>query len=328
MFQCAVSVVICWVLGNFAQGAPQGSLLAQFQPFTYKPHIAKGLLQLSVVFVGMITFNNLSLKYVEVSFYNVARSLTIVFNVVFTFVMLGERTSQAVLACLATVIVGFFVGAKGEVHFSLIGTLYGVTSSVFVSLNSIYTKKAMSLIDGNTWTLSAYNNMNAMLLFVPIILVNGEIAIISENWALLFSPYFWTIMILGGVFGFLINVVTIMQIKATSPLTHNISGTAKACVQTVLALMIWKNPTSFENLLGVALVLFGSMAYGYIRNKEMEADGERKAREKAALEEAKRLQALEAAREPGLDGEGDDVLADQTMAEKGSLLDKGRRSNF
>ena len=47
---------------------------------------------LGLVFVGMITFNNLALKYVEVSFYNVARSLTIVFNVVLTFALLGERT--------------------------------------------------------------------------------------------------------------------------------------------------------------------------------------------------------------------------------------------
>ena len=37
---------------------------------------------LSVIFVGMITFNNLTLKYLGVAFYNVGRSLTTVFNVV------------------------------------------------------------------------------------------------------------------------------------------------------------------------------------------------------------------------------------------------------
>ena len=37
---------------------------------------------LSIIFVGMITFNNLTLKYVGVAFYNVGRSLTTVFNVV------------------------------------------------------------------------------------------------------------------------------------------------------------------------------------------------------------------------------------------------------
>ena len=37
---------------------------------------------LSIIFVGMITFNNLTLKYLGVAFYNVGRSLTTVFNVV------------------------------------------------------------------------------------------------------------------------------------------------------------------------------------------------------------------------------------------------------
>lgn len=37
---------------------------------------------LSIVFVGMITFNNLTLKYLGVAFYNIGRSMTTVFNVV------------------------------------------------------------------------------------------------------------------------------------------------------------------------------------------------------------------------------------------------------
>ena len=40
------------------------------------------VLPLSIVFVGMITFNNLTLKFLGVAFYNVGRSLTTVFNVV------------------------------------------------------------------------------------------------------------------------------------------------------------------------------------------------------------------------------------------------------
>ncbi len=38
-------------------------------------------------------------------------------------------------------------------------------------------------------------------------------------------------MTVTGIMGFGIGLVTVMQVKATSPLTHNISGTAKAAVQ-------------------------------------------------------------------------------------------------
>jgi hypothetical protein len=45
------------------------------------------------------------------------------------------------------------------------------------------------------------------------------------------SLTFWAAMVLSGVMGFAIGLVTVMQVRATSPLTHNISGTAKAAVQ-------------------------------------------------------------------------------------------------
>lgn len=286
-YQCLVTVGICWACGELGVNAPAGSFFAQFPRFQYNWEIARKLAILSIVFVGMVTFNNLSLKYVEVSFYNVARSLTIVFNVILTYIILKETTSMTTMACLGAVIAGFFIGSKGEVHFSMIGTFYGVVSSVFVSLNSIYTKKVMGLVDGNQWKLSAYNNVNACLMFVPLILATGELDIIIANQRLLFSPWFWFIMTIGGVFGFLIGIVTIMQIKVTSPLTHNISGTAKACVQTAFAFLIWQNPTTFENVLGIALVLAGSMAYAYVRNVEMAAEKKQPALPTTAAPEKK-----------------------------------------
>lgn len=218
----------------------------------------------------MVTFNNLCLQYVEVSFYNVARSLTIVFNVILTWAMLGEGTSKATLVMLGIVIMGFLVGSGGEVNFSLLGTFFGVVSSIFVSLNSIYTKKVMPLVDNNQWTLSAYNNINASLMFIPLIVLFERDSILS-NAATLMTTKYWMLMLMGGTFGFLIGIVTIMQIKVTSPLTHNISGTAKACVQTLIALAYYQNPTTVANMSGVALVLGGSFGYAVVRNGEMDA---------------------------------------------------------
>lgn len=52
------------------------------------------VLPLSLLFTGMIATNNLCLKYVGVAFYYVGRSLTTVFNVVFTYVLLGEDLAE------------------------------------------------------------------------------------------------------------------------------------------------------------------------------------------------------------------------------------------
>ena len=72
------------------------------------------VLPLSVVFVAMITFNNLCLKYVGVSFYYISRSLTTVFNVIMSYLILGQKTSVKAIACCGIIILGFYLGVDEE----------------------------------------------------------------------------------------------------------------------------------------------------------------------------------------------------------------------
>ena len=46
------------------------------------------------------------------------------------------------------------VGVENEVRFTLIGTVFGVASSLFVCLNALYTKKINQVVDGNQWKLT------------------------------------------------------------------------------------------------------------------------------------------------------------------------------
>src|SRR5690349_10152686 len=85
--------------------------------------------------------------------------------------MLGQRTSAAVLVALAVVLAGFFIGSEGEVNFPLVGTVIGVCSSIFVSLNGIFTKTSLAIVNNNEWRLSFYNNMNSVLLMIPFVIL-------------------------------------------------------------------------------------------------------------------------------------------------------------
>lgn len=60
------------------------------------------------------------------------------------------------IVCCGIVIFGFFIGSEGEIAFSLLGTVFGVFASLFVSLNSIFTKKMISVVDNNSWRLCFY----------------------------------------------------------------------------------------------------------------------------------------------------------------------------
>ena len=46
-------------------------ILSYFRPFEFDLAIAKRVVPLMFIFIGMVSFNNLCLKYVEVSFYQV-----------------------------------------------------------------------------------------------------------------------------------------------------------------------------------------------------------------------------------------------------------------
>lgn len=59
------------------------------------------------------------------------------------------------------------------------------------------------------------------------------------------------------------------QIKYTSPLTHNVSTTAKAAAQTIIALAVYQNPITFLGGLSVAIILLGSLAYTLVKRSEM-----------------------------------------------------------
>jgi GDP-fucose transporter C1 len=105
----------------------------------------------------------------------IARATTIVFNVLLTRYFLNEATSVKSLLCCAVVLFGFILGNQQEARWSLIGVAFGVTSSFFVALNSIFMKQKMSLVSNNSWKITGYNNVNACLLFIPFIFMNGEV---------------------------------------------------------------------------------------------------------------------------------------------------------
>lgn len=111
----------------------------------------------------------------------------------------------------------------------------------------------MPSVDNNQWfefscahccrKLLFYNNLLSIFLMAPFLFISGEATSLMEN-KLFFEFRTWVNLTITGIFGFLINIAVFLQIKFTSPLTNNVTGTAKACVQTVVAILVYRNPVS------------------------------------------------------------------------------------
>jgi GDP-fucose transporter C1 len=207
----------------------------------------------------------------------VVRSLTTVCNVVLTYLFFFEKTSTKALGCCGIIILGFVLGIDqenglGTLSFS--GVFYGIMASFFVALNAIYTKKSLNAVDNNIWKLTIYNNFNACFIFLPLIFIFGEhTEILSFHHAFSLNTigYFWFAMTISGCLGFSMSYVTSLQIQVTSPLTHNVSGTAKAYAQTLIGVMYYNEVKTMLWWFSNCLVLIGAALYSQVRRSEMSA---------------------------------------------------------
>lgn len=105
--QCIVSAVLSMLLKTFRR--PTRSSASVFSM-----DIAAKVLPLSILFTAMIATNNLCLKYVDVSFYYIGRSLTTVFNVILSYALLRQTSSYQCILCCAMIVGGFWLGVDQE----------------------------------------------------------------------------------------------------------------------------------------------------------------------------------------------------------------------
>ncbi|KAG0167900.1 hypothetical protein DFQ28_006496 [Apophysomyces sp. BC1034] len=267
-YQLVVALVLLLICAHLGQRNAAFSIIP---PYEFDVAIAKRVAPLTFVYIMMLALNNLCLKYVEVTFYQVARSLSINFTILFTYLILGKTTSFKALVACVIVFFGFAIGSYGEVNFSWAGIFYGIGSSAFVALYGIYVQKTLSVVDNNQWKLLHYNTTLAIVFLFPLVLFSGELSDMFTESESIYHGNFWILMTITGITGFGINIAMFLQVKYTSALTNTICGTAKACVQTILAAMIFKNPISDLNGLGIILALFGSGYYGWVRYQERQS---------------------------------------------------------
>lgn len=224
---------------------------------------SKTLLMLSMSSVCGLTFNNLMLKHIGVAFYQVARSFTIIFTIGLSAIFLGRGlTLRAVMSCFL-VVCGFFIGIDQEDvsgTLSFFGVIYGLLASLSAAVSGILFKKAEVLLDGDSLKLAYYNNLNCMLIFLPLVMGSGQFSAVLES-DLIYQPKFWFILTVTGCLSLAIGWVSALQIKYTSPIAHHLSINAKSVVQTVLAVLFYHESKTLFWWLGNLLVVAGVLMY-------------------------------------------------------------------
>ena len=228
------------------------------------------VLMMTVTFICMLGFNNLCLKNVGVAFFQVARSTTLLFVVFFSVTLLKKPISSPIFTCCLCIAFGFMLGIDQEKlvgTFSIIGVMFGVLTSFFAALNGIFTKKAMNVIDHDPVELAFLCNVNASLLFIPVLILSGQLRAVLSSDVLLDSTL-WLFLVCTGVLGFMMAWISALQIDLTSPVTHHISANSKAVLQTIIAVIYYHHYKPILWWGSVFLVVGGALGYALLKMNE------------------------------------------------------------
>lgn len=89
------------------------------------------LLPLSTSFVLMLISTNYCLKFVSISTYQVARSLTLVFNLIFSYLWVDAIISVHAVIAVAITTLGFAIGTMDRAILTMNGVVTGALGSLF-----------------------------------------------------------------------------------------------------------------------------------------------------------------------------------------------------
>ncbi|NXE21134.1 S35E3 protein, partial [Ardeotis kori] len=222
--------------------------LGAFSPKSLQP---SQVLPLALSFCGFVVFTNLSLQSNTIGTYQLAKAMTTPVIVVIQSLAYGKTFPLRIKLTLVPITLGVFLNSYYDVKFSWVGAKQHELQ--VNSMQLLYYQAPMSL---------------AMLVFIIPFFepVFGEGGI--------FGP--WTLsavimVLLSGVIAFMVNLSIYWIIGNTSPVTYNMFGHFKFCITLLGGCLLFKDPLSVNQGLGILCTLLGILAYTHFKLSEQES---------------------------------------------------------
>lgn len=248
----------------------------------------------SFCFSSTIVLGNACLSFAKLSTYSVAKSTTLIWNVLFQFILLRIRLPLTTILSCFLIFAGVVIGSLDTATLAPMAVIAGCLSSIFQALYNTCIARALPRIKNDTSEVLVRNQEFSSALLVIYILVSKELVNLF-----MYSPcfnvsspkflYSWAVFFLTTAFAAGLNKFTFMVIGLTEPSTFSVVGFTKAGLQTAGGWFIYKDPASVKSVVSVILTLSGSLIYGITR-------GSRKTEsKKEQVEEIRRLTRCSAA---------------------------------
>ncbi|XP_050533531.1 solute carrier family 35 member E1 homolog isoform X2 [Daktulosphaira vitifoliae] len=234
------------------------------------------LLLVSGKFIGSV-FTHVSLWKVPVSFTHTVKATMPLFSVVLSRIILGEKQTLKVYLSLMPIIIGVAIASFTELSFDLVGLLSALVATLQHTLQNIFSKKVLRDTGIHHLRLLHVLGRLALFMFLPVWLY-------FDFWHLISVSKFSTntesykvlgLLIIDGILNWLQNILAFSVMSMVTSLTYAVASSSKRIFVVGASLIVLGNPVTLNNICGMALALFGVMAYNKAKYDARENDKKR-----------------------------------------------------
>ncbi|CAH2277866.1 solute carrier family 35 member E3 [Pelobates cultripes] len=242
-----------------------------FGVFCPKSLPASKVLLLALSFCGFVVFTNLSLQNNTIGTYQLAKVMTTPVIILIQTLWYGKSFNLKTKLTLVPITLGVFLNSYYDVKFNMLGMVFAALGVLVTSLYQVWVGTKQHELQVNSMQLLYYQApmSSAMLLsivpfFEPVVGEGG-----------IFGPWSVTAIVMvlfSGVIAFTVNLSIYWIIGNTSPVTYNMFGHFKFCITLIGGYILFKDPLSLNQALGIFCTVFGILAYTRIKFSEQEVN--------------------------------------------------------
>ena len=226
-----------------------------------------------------VSFSNLSLIYITLSFYTMCKSVTPLYLLAFVVAMRIEPLSFGLVASIVLIVAGVACAVAGETQFELKGFALVMLAAALSGLRWALTQRLMSR--NGAWGLGT--PLGAMCTLMPIMAAACLTAslLFERPWAVLpASPYFASfaagtdtacLVALAACMAFGMTASEFTLMRATSAVTLSVVGTVKEAFSVLVFTLVDGDSLGVTNGIGLALLCAG--VWGYHASRQRHSGG-------------------------------------------------------
>jgi solute carrier family 35 protein E3 len=257
-FACFVTAL------HFVVTALGGRICLMFGLYKVKELNHWDVLPITASFCCFVVFNNLSLQYNSVGFYQLMKVLTTPVVVVLQRTFYDVHVEQNLLMCLGVICIGVALATVSDISVNAAGTFWAVMGLVATAFYQLLVSERQRKLKVNALQLLHYQAPQAAAVVIVMTpFLDNVVALRAYEY----SPGAVVAIGFACALAFCVNLSTFLVIGHTNPVTYQVLGHFKLVIILVSGVLLFGEDSNVVRLVGMACAFCGILAYTEIKQR-------------------------------------------------------------